>query len=519
MPSDPNQNMDDLLKTYAQARRKEADLPVEMHPATRRLLQAEVARSLRRPGPDRASEHYVLANLWPRLLIGAGCVGVLMAVAGAWLRWDKDHDRTLASLGQQSNLYFFAESAPGQKPPQAGPETNTLSERVRGFELSANQQNMGGAPNRAVDSAKARAARAASSPQAQEPGSLNLALATPPERLASDADWASNGPLLASGMSPKRQAAAPIEAQGTPASPSPTAPADAPNSLRREEKLALIQETSGGHRGEQGAAGRSAGGESIHLAAATAEAAPDPLADSQDKVEDSIAVNRADQPTPAAARVQFSKLQAEQAAPSVAQSQSTGRGLYFQQVDQSGRYRRNLNSPPAPKVLTAFELRRSGDTLQVLDADGSVYEGSVQPSKASQQSALQPPSTARFGDSRRVEVLATATNAQPDAEPFTFRAEGTNRTLQQRIVFTGEFEPSEKTVPQQRVQVDAFGRPDAATSVAREHKALTPAAATATQPARQGQTLTNAPLPGRIEGRAAVGARSEIKIEAQQVQR
>src|SRR2546429_3511638 len=45
MPDEPNRNVEDQLKTWAQKRREEAEAPFELHPATRKMLQDEVART------------------------------------------------------------------------------------------------------------------------------------------------------------------------------------------------------------------------------------------------------------------------------------------------------------------------------------------------------------------------------------------------------------------------------------------------------------------------------------------
>ena len=49
MPSEPDNKMDDLLRTYARQRREDAGGSPELHPATRRLLQAEAASLRPRP--------------------------------------------------------------------------------------------------------------------------------------------------------------------------------------------------------------------------------------------------------------------------------------------------------------------------------------------------------------------------------------------------------------------------------------------------------------------------------------
>jgi len=43
MPDEPNKKMDEMLRAYADERRKEPDL--QLHPATRNLLQGEVTRA------------------------------------------------------------------------------------------------------------------------------------------------------------------------------------------------------------------------------------------------------------------------------------------------------------------------------------------------------------------------------------------------------------------------------------------------------------------------------------------
>ncbi|PYJ58113.1 MAG: hypothetical protein DME24_17450 [Verrucomicrobia bacterium] len=45
MPDEPNRNVEDQLKTWAQKRREEAGPPFELHPAARKMLQDEVART------------------------------------------------------------------------------------------------------------------------------------------------------------------------------------------------------------------------------------------------------------------------------------------------------------------------------------------------------------------------------------------------------------------------------------------------------------------------------------------
>ena len=93
MPSEPDKKMDDLLRTYARKRREDAGESLEMHPATRRLLQAEAAKL--RPSettPQRTLWTWLFVR-WPRVAFAVGLL-VLLAVAV----WNGIPDRGQSSL-------------------------------------------------------------------------------------------------------------------------------------------------------------------------------------------------------------------------------------------------------------------------------------------------------------------------------------------------------------------------------------------------------------------------------------
>ena len=49
---EPERKIEKLLRAYAKKRRAQAGDPLTLHPATRRLLQGEVARRKPKPGDD-----------------------------------------------------------------------------------------------------------------------------------------------------------------------------------------------------------------------------------------------------------------------------------------------------------------------------------------------------------------------------------------------------------------------------------------------------------------------------------
>ena len=81
MPSEPDNKMDDLLRTYARKRREDAGASPELHPATRRLLQAEAASLRFRPAASPKRGWTWLAAYWPRVAIPTGLFAVLAVVA------------------------------------------------------------------------------------------------------------------------------------------------------------------------------------------------------------------------------------------------------------------------------------------------------------------------------------------------------------------------------------------------------------------------------------------------------
>src|SRR3954468_16845893 len=81
MPAQPdNSKIEELLKAYAKKRREEMGAPVELHPATRKMLQAEVERQRPAPAPERRSIFSLLLQFWPRSAMAGAAVVFLSLV-------------------------------------------------------------------------------------------------------------------------------------------------------------------------------------------------------------------------------------------------------------------------------------------------------------------------------------------------------------------------------------------------------------------------------------------------------
>ncbi len=226
-----------------------------------------------------------------------------------------------------------------------------------------------------------------------------------------------------------------------------------------------------------------------------------------------------------------------------ANATATEEALHFRQVDTRVHLRRNLNSPPPPNVLNDFELKREGDNVVVRDQDGSVYPGNVMLiiqesaggttdlAKAAPNQVVElkhegaqvrqpqpvtpapgPAARARFSDNLAVqnesaEAASSVNNALANSnQAFSFRASGTNRTLNQVVVFTGNYQPEGNSQAGNR---DYFTK--ASQQTGRTQNRAAPG-----NNNKQNLSQSNALSNGRIEGRAQVGP-NNLKIEAVQV--
>jgi len=82
-------------------------------------------------------------------------------------------------------------------------------------------------------------------------------------------------------------------------------------------------------------------------------------------------------------------------------------------------------SAKPPALLATFEFQQEGDAISVVDQDGSVYQGSLQPQNQTLQNK----------DSGVAGTVAA------DAQNVFFRVTGQNRASKQNVVFTGNLIP------------------------------------------------------------------------------
>ena len=101
-------------------------------------------------------------------------------------------------------------------------------------------------------------------------------------------------------------------------------------------------------------------------------------------------------------------------------------------------------SPPTP-LRGDFRFEQRGESVRVVDADGSVYVGQVEPTAAAKPFPGSSP--ANQPGSPLANAPSSAAEAAPkqSEENFRFRATGDNRTLRKPVVFEGEYSSAPAT--------------------------------------------------------------------------
>lgn len=503
MPTEPDNHIDGQLKAWAAARRNESDGPFELHPATRRMLQDEVARTFpesktKNEEPSSEKSAGWLALLRPRLAFALSVVAAMVVIGIAiWpplsgaktkskqLYADRGESERLARRSERLAELSFDQAAPTQATaPALGGSTQVQSADT------ARPASKGPESGEAVQVAEVRGRLFKNSlePSPREdssvPGKAVLADKTKEVALAKDESTLS-----------KRDTA------------------------RSEGKLAAEQFGLKPAEGavpvvaQSAAGGRAFDSLGVSVAASATDARnkqPTPTAktSSDGTVEDKMAwlASQKSQPasTPAAPApvVEADRPQAVNAYAfeSAANLQNT------RQFVQLARYRRNFNSPPMPGVLASFQLEQNGRQLRIVDADGSVYEGEIGLAAASVQGAkeAEEQSILAFKKSTPTQNSINLGQANPVAgvvggdQDSPFRVTGTNRTLNQLVIFTGNLgmasnlAPAANSTEQQRGAVQLFRQ-----------------AAPASQ-AVSNSTQQNLP---RVQGQATIGG-DRIEINA-----
>jgi hypothetical protein len=472
MPGESKQNMERQLRDYAATRRRQAGGPFAVPPATRRIVQAEVERRAAQNEPaGRLPRWWSL--LWPRSAAPVAVAALLALCGVVWWQGHRVSPRPAEMAKNESLGKAVKPLKPGaaverlERAAVPRRESEALAEKTEPAEKSATAAGdvFAGAGNEPAQPATTMATPA------------GTALVTAPAGIEGRTNLGRSF------------------AYGKPKSPPAAAPA-APMTLR----YGLAARPAPGGNPPELSLGLAGGGAVDRSAAAgvTAEVAKPLAADSTAAqaglagalVEKDVKRLPADS---ARRRSAFSKAEATGAAgaapvaprpaqveqiPALATRSSQvelDTGLTeshladlnqvvearqnFQNQAITRALRRNFNSPPRPDVLNEFRLVREGERIQVTDADGSVYTGTLRLAiQANQQAVSAAGQMTAGGFGNRGEVArqggqgglggggqapqaagfgAGYSQPAPVANELLVNFAGTNQSLNEKVVFDG----------------------------------------------------------------------------------
>ncbi|HKI72906.1 MAG TPA: hypothetical protein VKA81_11045 [Verrucomicrobiae bacterium] len=441
MPDEPNRNVEDELKAWAQKRRDEAYAPFELHPATRKMLQDEVARTFPKKsdlaadigrqatlGEPNHPSPYVggwLKKFWPRFaLVGSLCVA-LVAVVGILLPGlarSKSKAQQVALAPKQENAWL-ADSERHDASAKVAPSSSSRAVEApvnRLGEVSVKAQSVESSAAQAVPTLAENKPLEHEIPGQSEPKDARLKTV---DQLAKDETRKSpeTSRSLELSYAERSKEAAPSE--GLPDSRDRGA-----GPVNGRNRLLMERNGPAPRRAETGAV----------VPADKQAVAAQPQA-----------------PTVANAQVTLEAANAGRSAGvgggGFGVAAATNRVAFNelgQQYAQVRRYRVNFNSPPMPNVLRSFEVEQSGKQLRVVDADGSIYDGAIErPENEELAKGVVAAQTAQADlkkkvepEARRVERLSETTYGETaEQQNVFFLVAGTNRTLNQLVVFQGNF--------------------------------------------------------------------------------
>jgi len=434
-----------LLRACANKRRAEAgDLPV-LHPATRRLLHGEIARQFPASEAERAAPARPKFWLWPRLAWGAVAIAIVAIAAVLWLPpfANRQPEKMLMAKNEMPARGPLPPSAPAPLLPRGTPAP--------------------AAPASLVEK--------------------EMVAPTPPAPVNAPA------PVLASPLS-QAESFDHLERERVAGAKNDLSGAEADADAKKVQKDKAAVRRLSPVAAESAAASKPAPAASLDQTAKFASAYQ-----SQNRF-----LNGASQAVSGAAALAF-------ADGALKPSRVGGVTQQFVQMPPVARHRLALADElgPSNPILSSFQVEQSGRDLRIIDNDGSVYTGSVEPaSEVNRQRKTAAQNMVASKELRSPQAQASFSATLAPVEPgmsvanYYFRVAGTNRTLNQTVVFTGALLPA----------TNALGVAQIAGTASVGGRMMIQNAPAAAAPAP-------APLlKSRITGKAVIDGRQEFEINA-----
>ncbi len=474
---EPERKIEKLLRAYAQKRRAEAGDSVKLHPVNRRILQDEAASTLRpdrigttedgrrapRPGKgDEGNLFLLLLAVFRRRLVFALCV-VAIAFLGASMLLPalSSAKRKAQNLSAMSNLKQigmatreFAEDNKDMLPASLNEVTNMLgSERVL-FDPATGKPFVYAGGGKKLDELQSNTVLAYSLADKKSHAVLFADGRVETVPVAYFAELTNQKPgefALADKSARERH----LETRSITAPAAAAIPALPPPTPERTKINLAKDESDAGKLGVNARRLGEPAGRQAELAESEARK-PEPVAMPAPIGGTVGFVSGVGQATSVNGSIS-GKLPAAENSDALAQNRpfdrlapQTNSGQLFlaasQNFVQAGVYslqnlfKNNSVSAQATPVLQSFQVQQNGGAMSVVDQDGSIYHGSVQPEVATARNELaqaELPAAPATPPQSQTQAAPLAGNRQQAAQNYFFRVAGMNRTLKQNVVFTG----------------------------------------------------------------------------------
>jgi hypothetical protein len=452
---EPEKPIEKLLRAAAEKRRAEAGAPLPLHPANRRILQSEATKTY---GARPARKNF-FAMLWPQLGWSFAIITGLAVAASMMLPRERQSEMTLAQ-----NRSLAATKTPASasmvdelRAARGGLEPNVPAAPPTKSFAKGEKSTLRDDVNDFKDADLAKQAAPALAPA---PGPL---VAT---------DQQKEGEVFRRRYGLDRSAGVP---QNRPAVPE-VAPSGAVTS--RMEKGIALNSAAPASEGVTLKSTEQARPGALMPSDALKDRTPALITQNELKAKAEVATSA---PLAVGAAIVSNSLLAQKSSNALSQTFVSAR-FAAGQAD-------NRSVPAQSTPLLTFEWRQDANQIQILDQDGSLYLGTIEPTKEAERRLTE---GAAGGDKPQAD------RALFDAEKvggYTFQVNGTNATLGQRIIFKGQL-----SVP---------ATPDRPVASAFRYQTNSPDR-TRSAAIRRVTTLTNA----EIKGDLTIGNNSPVPVRA-----
>jgi len=535
---EPERKIEKLLRAYAQKRRGDAGDPLKLHPANRHALQSEAASTLRSgtatgdgrhsAAPEEGGKDSLFLLFFAvfrrRLVFALSIVAIAFLGASLLLPSLNSAKHRAQSLGAMSNLREigvatrqFAEDNKEVLPASLNEVTNVLNSGGILFDPATGKPFVYAGAGKKLDELQSNTVLAYSAGDEKHHAVLFADGRVETVTGARLTELTNQIPVeFALADKAGREQTAEIPATAAPAvaaTPAVTPP------VLEVQKLAESKEQL--NTTASGAPARSVSEPArrqLEIAKSEPVATPAPIgATSLGEVESTSSLNGSISGKLPALENSGALSQNRFYDRLVAQTNSSqlnfAASQNFVQAGVSGlqnNFKNNVSSAQATPVLQSFQMQQNGNAISVVDRDGSVYLGSARPETVTVRN--EPASADSFATAGALPRAQdkpgqAAENQQSPNQNYFFRVAGMNRTLNQKVVFTGNFVAN--TVSPQTAQVSnsfgAFGGTGGGGGGAGTYQ-IQPSAANTSQQ----NLLSNS----RIVGTAVIANTNQIEINA-----